>query len=106
MDHGRIIALGDTAVLKSAFSQDTVVTVRARGDRTSLMACLLKAIDGDPAARLVDGGVELRLPPDPSLVNRLVRSADDAGFQINGLTVEDPSLEDVFISLTGRELRD
>jgi hypothetical protein len=39
-------------------------------------------------------------------VNRLVRSADDAGFQINGLTVEDPSLEDVFISLTGRELRD
>jgi ABC-2 type transport system ATP-binding protein len=39
-------------------------------------------------------------------VPRLVNAAEEAGFEVADLSVAEPSLETVFISLTGKELRD
>ncbi len=40
------------------------------------------------------------------LVPRVVNAAESGGFDIADLSVSEPSLETVFISLTGKELRD
>ena len=53
-----------------------------------------------------DGGVELHVKDAARLVPRVVNAAEDAGFDLADLSVSEPSLETVFISLTGKELRD
>jgi ABC-2 type transport system ATP-binding protein len=54
----------------------------------------------------VDGGVELHLQGAERLVPRLVSAAESGGFEVADLSVSEPSLETVFINLTGKALRD
>jgi ABC-2 type transport system ATP-binding protein len=56
--------------------------------------------------RVIDGGVELHVKEAERLVPRLVNTTEEAGFELADLSIAEPSLETVFISLTGKELRD
>jgi len=106
MDHGKILALDTPAALKRSLGADTIVTVRADGDLGVLARRLAEAIPEVANTRPVDGGVELHVKQAQRLVPRVVGAADDAGFELADLSVSEPSLETVFISLTGKELRD
>ena len=59
-----------------------------------------------PAPGRVDGGVELHVQGGDRLVPRIVLAAERGGFDLADLSVAEPSLETVFINLTGKELRD
>jgi ABC-2 type transport system ATP-binding protein len=107
MDHGRILALDTPAALKRSVGADTIATVKAGGGALETLAERLSgAIPEVTATRVVDGGVELHVKQAERLVPRLVNAAEDAGFEVADLSVAEPSLENVFISLTGKELRD
>jgi len=107
MDHGRILALDTPAKLKQSIDVDTVVTVRAVGASQELADLLESKIEGAVRTRLVDGGVELYVRnPGAGLLPRVVTVADDAGVVVNDLSISETTLETVFISLTGKELRD
>jgi len=56
--------------------------------------------------RLIDGGVELHVTGPERLVPRVVKRRESGGFDLVDLSVSEPSLETVFINLTGKELRD
>ena len=56
--------------------------------------------------RTADGRLELHVQGSDGLVPRIVLSAEHGGFQLVDVSVAEPSLETVFINLTGRELRD
>jgi len=106
MDHGKILALDTPDALKQSVGADTIVTIKAGGD-TEAMA---ERLDGEIAevtrTRVIDGGVELHVKDAERLVPRVVNAAESGGFDIADLSVSEPSLETVFISLTGKELRD
>jgi len=106
MDHGKIIALDTPTRLRQSVGVDTIVKVRASGDHEALAAALAQAIAGVTHARLVDDGVELYVKGADRLVPRVVGAVEDAGFDVLDLSVTEPSLETVFISLTGKALRD
>jgi ABC-2 type transport system ATP-binding protein len=106
MDHGRILALDTPAELKRSVGADTIVTVKADGDMDALARELAAAIGEVTNTRMIDGGLELHVRQAGRLVPRLVGAADAAGFELADLSVAEPSLETVFISLTGKELRD
>jgi ABC-2 type transport system ATP-binding protein len=106
MDHGKILALDTPAALKQSLGADTIVTVRAEGDMQALGERLTAAIEGVTRTRTVDGGVELHVTGARRLVPRVVDAAEQAGYEVADLSVAEPSLETVFISLTGKELRD
>jgi len=107
MDHGQILALDTPANLKQSIDADTVLTVRT-SSRTEELAKLLKSqVEGAVRTRLIDGGVELFVRnPGHGLLPRVVNVAEDAGIVVNDLSVSETTLETVFISLTGKELRD
>ena len=105
MDHGKILALDTPAELKRSVGADTIVTVKANGDPDALAALLAQEI-GATRTRVIDGGVELHVKRVDRLVPRLVNAAESAGFDVADLSVSEPSLETVFINLTGKELRD
>ena len=106
MDHGKILALDTPAALKRSVGADTIVTVKAAGDMDALAARLAREIAEVTRTRTIDGGVELHVREAERLVPRVVNAAEDAGFDLADLSVSEPSLETVFISLTGKELRD
>ncbi len=106
MDHGKILALDTPTALKRSVDADTIVTVRADGDQSALAERLAAAIEGVTRTRVVDGGVELHVQGAERLVPRVVSAAESAGFELADLSVAEPSLETVFINLTGKALRE
>jgi ABC-2 type transport system ATP-binding protein len=106
MDHGKILALDTPEALKQSLGADTIVTVRAEGDTQALAERLAADIPEVTHTRVIEGGVELHVKGAERLVVRVVNAAEGAGFDLADLSVSEPSLETVFISLTGKELRD
>ena len=106
MDHGKILALDTPAALKQSVGADTVVTVKTTGDAGQLAELLTRDVAGVTRTRKVDGGVELHMQGNDRLVPRIVLSAERGGFDLVDLSISEPSLETVFINLTGKELRD
>ena len=106
MDHGRILALDTPAELKRSVGADTIVTVKADGDAAALAARLSQELAEVTSTRVIDGGVELHVKGAERLVPRVVNAAESGSFDVVDLSVSEPSLETVFINLTGKELRD
>ena len=111
MDHGKILALDTPESLKRSVGADTIVTVKATGDKQALAELLEHEIAEVTRTRVVDGGVEdggveLHVKGADRLVPRVVSAAEQGGFDVVDLSVSEPSLETVFINLTGKELRD
>ena len=106
MDHGKILALDTPAALKQSVDADTIVAVKAEGDATSLADHLEQALDGVTRTRVIDGGVELHVTGAARIVPRVVAAAESGGFELVDLSVKEPTLETVFINLTGKELRE
>jgi ABC-2 type transport system ATP-binding protein len=106
MDHGKILALDTPAGLKRSVGADTIVTVNTSGDPASLAEHLSNVIDGVRRTRLIDGGVELHVTGAEQIVPRVVNAAESGNFDLVDLAVAEPTLETVFINLTGKELRE
>ena len=106
MDHGRILALDTPAALKQSVQADTVVTVKTAGDTARLAELLSQEVAGVTRTRQIDGGLQLHVQGTDRLVPRIVLAAERGGFDLVDLSVAEPSLETVFINLTGKELRD
>jgi ABC-2 type transport system ATP-binding protein len=106
MDRGRILALGSPAELKQSVGADTVVTVKTTGDAEQLGELLTREVDGVTRTRSKDGAIQLHMQGSERVVPRIVLCAERGGFDIIDLSIAEPSLETVFINLTGKELRD
>ena len=106
MDHGRILALDTPDGLKQSIHADTVVTVKADGDQERLARTLEANLAGVKRVRLTASGVELHVSGVDRLVPRVVAAAEAGGVELADLSVAPPSLETVFITLTGKALRD
>ena len=106
MDKGRILALDTPAALKSQVNADTIVTVTATGDRDALARVLSERVPGITLTRPIEGGVELHVKGKERLLPAVVTGAEEAGFPVLDISVAAPTLETVFINLTGKELRE
>jgi ABC-2 type transport system ATP-binding protein len=106
MDHGRVLALGTPAELKQSIGADTVVSVKVAGDPQGLGELLSRDVEGVTSTRIANGIIQLHLQGSERLVPRIVIAAEHGGFDIVDLSVAEPSLETVFINLTGKELRE
>jgi ABC-2 type transport system ATP-binding protein len=106
MDHGKILALDTPEGLKRSVGVDTIVTIKASGDLKALASVLEKGVPGVTHSREIDKGVELHVKSAERILAQVVAAAEAGGFQVVDLSVAEPSLETVFINLTGKELRD
>jgi ABC-2 type transport system ATP-binding protein len=103
MDRGRIIALDTPRQLIRSLASDSTVecAFAAPVERERLLA-----LPGVRDVRDEDGSHLLFTNDVSSTLTSLMRLADGAGQRVQSLHVRTATLEDVFISLTGRRLRD
>ena len=106
MDHGHIRAVDTPRCLKQTVGVDSIVTVTADGDLDKLSKLLLEQVEGATESKVVDETIKLHLKGTIGVVPKVVNSAAQGGFNITDLSVTEPTLETVFINLTGKELRD
>ena len=106
MDHGKILALDTPAGLKASVGADSIVTVHASGDLAGLAVVLQSEVAGVTSVNQVDNSLQVHVKGASSVVPPIVTSAERNGFQLQDLSVAEPTLETVFINLTGKDLRD
>ncbi|HUC56271.1 MAG TPA: ATP-binding cassette domain-containing protein [Streptosporangiaceae bacterium] len=106
MDHGKILAMDTPAALKQSIGADTIVTLKTTGDPQQLAGLLSQDVDGVARTRVTDSTVQLHMQGSDRLVPRVVVAAEHGGFDLVDVSISEPSLETVFINLTGKELRD
>jgi ABC-2 type transport system ATP-binding protein len=106
MDHGRFLALDTPANLKRSTGADTIVSVRVQAHAERLAEVLATEVDGVVGTRMIDGALQVHVQGSERIVPRIVTAAERSGIDILDLAVTQPSLETVFINLTGKELRD
>jgi ABC-2 type transport system ATP-binding protein len=80
--------------------------VRTTGDTGKLAELLTHEVEGVTRTRIADDKLELHMQGGDRLVPRIVLAAEGGGFELVDVSIAEPSLETVFISLTGKELRD
>ena len=106
MDHGKILALDTPTTLKQSTGADTIVTVKVSADGEKLAEALKRDIAGIVSTRVVENTVTAQVEGSDRLVPRVVNVAEASQIEIIDLTVAEPTLETVFINLTGKELRE
>jgi len=103
VDHGVVIAIGTPRELKDRSSGTTRIEVRLSKAESS---GTLNALEGVVDAREVDGGYVMHSQRPPQTIVSLVKHLEAQGNELVSLEIATPSLEDAFIELTGRRLRD
>jgi len=106
MDCGKILAIDTPKGLKESVGADSIVTIAASGDLDALAQILKHKVEGATKSQRVDGTIKLHVKGTTGVLPRVVDIAEQEGFNVTDLSVSEPTLEAVFINLTGRELRD
>jgi ABC-2 type transport system ATP-binding protein len=105
IDHGRVIAEGTAAELKARVGGDRLeVRLGSGADPQAAIAALAPMATEPPEAH--DAVVRAPVPERPGVLPEAVRRLDDAGVQIVDLSVGRPTLDDVFLRLTGHAAED
>ncbi|MCL1917117.1 MAG: ABC transporter ATP-binding protein [Peptococcaceae bacterium] len=104
MDHGKIIATGTKEDLKKNLEAEKVTTIEA-DDLDTFNTDLLHSIVGVKHVTN-HGKLEITTIPDIENLDRIISILIENGKKINSITTQTTSLETVFLSLTGRTLRD
>jgi ABC-2 type transport system ATP-binding protein len=105
IDHGKIVAEGTPSDLKASVSGDRI-EVGVPGEHVARAAELAERIEGAHEVSTVDTMVRFRVPHGDTALPEMLRSLDSEQIGMISVQVVRPSLDDVFLTLTGRTLRD
>ncbi|MET8280088.1 ATP-binding cassette domain-containing protein [Micromonospora sp. NPDC005174] len=106
MDNGEVVAEGTPAELKREISGDVVLVGLDLADTPQAT----KALDGEPYVNKLEtadeGGLRLYVDEGATAIPQVLRRLDHAGLELRSIELHRPSLDDVFLTKTGRSLRE
>lgn len=105
MDHGKVIASGTKEELLSILSSEDTIRI-VLNKKTDVFIAKIKAFPSVLQVEEMNDGFKILAKKGSNLLSNLVHTAEQEGIQIVNYQVEIPSLEDVFLHLTGKTLRD
>ncbi|MEX1286509.1 MAG: ATP-binding cassette domain-containing protein [Acidimicrobiia bacterium] len=101
IDHGRLIAEGTTDELKDQVGGDVIETKVHRHDHEAAIPALTSVCAGEP---LVEGRtITIHAPDGAQTLTRAVLALEEAGVKPLDIGLRRPSLDDVFLTLTGHK---
>src|SRR6187455_567196 len=106
MDHGKIIALGSPRELVASIGVEHVLEFSADGAARRLDVAELRALEGVRDAQVENGAVRMQVTALHRAVPALLAELGKRDVKLTELRTHSATLEDVFVTLTGRHLRD
>jgi len=106
IDHGRLLVLDTVGRLKSRLGQEGIIEITVEGD--TIQALLPAVAPLAPPGTFVAEGANLRFPlvGSADLPARVLAEVNRLGLHLVAVRTREATLEDVFIGLTGRRLRE
>jgi ABC-2 type transport system ATP-binding protein len=102
IDHGRVIARGTAAELKARVGGEHLEVVVSPGADVATAARVLQRFGtGAVAVDAESRRISVPITAFPGFLSQVVRSLDDQGVQIDEALIQRPTLDDVFLALTG-----
>ena len=100
LDHGRVISQGTPEELKNQAGDQVLELRTVDGGQLALAAKIVETVTGAP---VTDDGLVASVPvTDAALLPEVVRRLDEQGVSVGELSLRKPSLDEVFLALTGR----
>jgi ABC-2 type transport system ATP-binding protein len=105
IDSGWIVAEGSPDELKARVSGD-MLSVGVAAEALATTADVAGSLEGAHEVSVSDGEVRFRMPRADTALPRLLRELDSRAITMTSIQIQRPTLDDVFLILTGRSLRD
>jgi ABC-2 type transport system ATP-binding protein len=106
MDDGRIVADDTPEALKACISGDVIVLSVGDGADSGSVEAVVREAVGVRELHRGDGGLNITVDNGAVAVAPMLRALDAAAIEVEGVAVSRPTLDDVFLTLTGRSLRE
>jgi ABC-2 type transport system ATP-binding protein len=106
IDGGKIVAEGAPDELRRRTGGDSVTLALRDGETAARAADLLERVDGVSRVEVREHELRLDVPEAHESLSRVLTALSDAGVDLLGVEVHRPTLDDAFLELTGRALRD
>jgi ABC-2 type transport system ATP-binding protein len=107
IDHGELIAMGTQAELnRQVGEKDTLVLHIDESQNGEALAAAVRKIHGVFKADITDHSVAVIAQEAEEIMAPVITTANELGIKIRSVDIREPNLEAVFLSLTGRALRD
>jgi len=104
IDHGKIVVTGTSWELKNTLGQD-IIYLETNNNETAIL--LLKILPSIRDIKVKTRGFVLMVSEDGTRVlPAIIDSLRNAGIEISTINLKKPSMDDVFVFYTGREIRD
>jgi ABC-2 type transport system ATP-binding protein len=110
IDHGRILIEDTPAALKASIGGDKIIDLKLKAPEAGTQSTAgeivqrVMQVPGVTSAEVTEAGVRVFVRSVDGIITRIVNASDGLG--VRDLATTEPSLETVFIKLTGRELRE
>jgi ABC-2 type transport system ATP-binding protein len=105
IDHGKVAAMGTSQELKRRVGGDALLVTVAAVDRAQEAALVLTRASGLKSE--IDGAtLRIATPNGGAQLPSLLLALAEAGIGVTGVELRTPTLDDVFLTLTGRSLRE
>jgi ABC-2 type transport system ATP-binding protein len=106
IDHGKLLALDSPTQLKRSVPGGYLIELQVRGGVTDAFANALRALPGVVEVKQEKDRVRIYADRAEGLLANAMRLASDQGVMVTDAHVAEPSLENLFLHLTGRSLRE
>jgi ABC-2 type transport system ATP-binding protein len=107
IDHGEMIALGTQAELtRQVGEMETLILHIGENEDPERLASAVRSLEGVRKADVTDHTVTVIVPEAEEALAPAVTKANELGMKIHSVDMREPNLEDVFLHMTGRALRD
>ena len=107
IDHGKLIALGTQAELSRQVGEnDTLILHIDESQDGESLAAAVRKLKGVLKADITDHTMAVIAPEAEEIMAPVIIQANELGIKIHSVDIKEPDLEAVFLSLTGRALRD
>lgn len=104
LDHGRLVALDTPAALRARYG-DTVIELKLEPEADADLLGRLRKLEGVTHVGQEDGTLKVSVEGERSAAAEVVALCA-AHSRLRGIAQREPSLEEIFLRLTGKELRD
>ncbi len=105
VDRGKLLALGSPQELKNTYGSNTIISLKLRNlEPAESVAADLRLREGVTNAEVTPEGLRIFASGADGVLAEIIQSCARLG--LRDISITEPSLETVFIHLTGRDLRE
>jgi len=103
IDRGKVVKSGTASSLKASLGRDVVELQVAQADEQAALELVKKITKTKPSVDEITRAISVRSTKGADVLTKIIKALDEAKIRPEDVSVHRPSLDDVFLSVTGKK---